>query len=166
MRNDLCNVISPIEISPIICCAKQHNDLCNVNSPIENSPFQNWSSSTFSTSGFSRLFLIRILFFNLEKFPNMKILKETEKVQPTDNHATFLYGVFLVWIKLWFYLLGGGNAWPGSSGKSGSGSWNTIPSYNKIQFLETLKYNSSKNQNKISGNTEIQFLSNIKRKCS
>ena len=70
------NGISPIENSQIICNGispiENCQIICNGISPIENSPFQNWSSSTFSTSGFSRLFLIRILFFNLERWGFLK----------------------------------------------------------------------------------------------
>ena len=158
VSHHLCNGISPIENSQIIC---------NRISPIENSPFQNWSSSTFSTSGFSRLFLIRILFFNLERSVKIKIklcflntmtflnsVFSYPRIKVMILHTlTFLHGVFLFCLKVWFDLLGGGNACPGSRGKSVIGSWNSISSDTEIQFLETQIYNYFKDKNTISRNT-------------
>ena len=95
---------------------------------------------------------IKLCFLNTMTFLNSVFSYPRIKVMILHT-LTFLHGVFLFCLKVWFDLLGGGNACPGSRGKSVIGSWNSISSDTEIQFLETQIYNYFKDKNTISRNT-------------
>ena len=93
---------------------------CFPHSPIENSPFQNSSSSIFSTSGFRRLFFIRIFSFSLQKWDD----NDVPDLQIRRNSILCKCIINQMMIGLWakYYLLGGGRGTPGLSSQSSRGS--------------------------------------------